>query len=95
MGFILPHGVSACGTCISPLKKSLAAMLKNTAFYQVRTRVWSRFPGELISRKPANGLCLWLLRLELMISLQTMVNEYCAGDSLERKIILGSTNSVA
>jgi len=24
-----------------------------------------------------------------------MVNEYCAGDSLERKIILGSTNSVA
>ncbi|KAL2288794.1 hypothetical protein FJTKL_03454 [Diaporthe vaccinii] len=25
----------------------------------------------------------------------TMVNEHCAGDSLERKIILGSTNSVA
>jgi ACS family pantothenate transporter-like MFS transporter len=26
---------------------------------------------------------------------QTMVNEECAGDSLERLIILGSTNSIA
>ncbi|KAK8071371.1 MFS general substrate transporter [Apiospora hydei] len=26
---------------------------------------------------------------------QTMVNEYCAGDSLERKFILGTTNSIA
>ncbi|KAI5206472.1 hypothetical protein E4T39_02502 [Aureobasidium subglaciale] len=25
----------------------------------------------------------------------TMVNEICAGDSLERKLILGSTNSIA
>lgn len=27
--------------------------------------------------------------------IQTMVNEYCAGDSLERKFILGTTNSIA
>ncbi|KAL5000857.1 major facilitator superfamily domain-containing protein [Aspergillus recurvatus] len=32
---------------------------------------------------------------ETLIKEQTMVNEICAGDSLERKIILGSTNSIA
>ncbi|KAL3433220.1 major facilitator superfamily domain-containing protein [Aspergillus tetrazonus] len=30
-----------------------------------------------------------------MLTVPTMVNEVCAGDSLERKIILGSTNSIA
>lgn len=40
-------------------------------------------------------MCLGRNYLVGLMLLQTMVNEYCAGDSLERKIILGSTNSVA
>jgi hypothetical protein len=39
---------------------------------------------------------LWVvMSADYIFNLQTMVNEETSGDSLERKLILGSTNAIA
>lgn len=69
-------------------------MLTLESFEQFRPRKWSHVLGKL--RRTCILIVLWLVTsADYMSNRQTMVNEETSGDSLERKLILGSTNAIA
>ena len=69
-------------------------MLTIEFFEQFRPRKWSHVLGKLRPTYIPIPLCIVTIA-DCVINRQTMVNEETSGDSLERKLILGSTNAIA